>query len=78
MAKARTSRANSSVTPINRKPSEVKEARRSSSGNGNLEEEIRRRAYELFQERGGEHGRHHEDWLRAEAEVRARFSDRTA
>lgn len=77
MAKARTPRTNPSVTPINRKPSEVKELRKS-SGNGNLEEEIRRRAYELFEERGGEHGRHHEDWLRAEAEVRARFANRTA
>ena len=78
MAKAKTPRTTSSVTPINRKPSEVKELRKSSNGNGNLEEEIRRRAYELFQERGGEHGRHHEDWLRAETEVRARYANRTA
>jgi hypothetical protein len=78
MAKARTPRSNSSVTPINRKPSEVKELRRTSNGNGNLEEEIRRRAYELFQERGGEHGRHDEDWQRAEAEIRARYANRTA
>ena len=78
MAKARTPRTASSVTPINRKPSEVKELRKSTNGNGSVEEEIRRRAYELFQERGGEHGRHHEDWLRAEAEVRARFASRTA
>ena len=78
MAKARSPRSTSSVTPINRKPSEVKEVRKSSSGNGNLEEEIRRRAYELYQERGGEHGRHDEDWLRAEAEVRTRFANRTA
>jgi hypothetical protein len=56
----------------------VKELRKAFNGNGNLEEEIRRRAYELFQERGGEHGRHHEDWLRAEAEIRARFANRTA
>jgi hypothetical protein len=31
---------------------------------------IARRAHELFVERGGEHGHHEEDWLRAEAEVR--------
>ncbi len=78
MAKARTPRTSSSVTPINRKPSEVKELRKSSAGNGNLEEEIRRRAYELFQERGGQHGRDNEDWLRAETEVRARYANRTA
>jgi hypothetical protein len=40
--------------------------------NGNLtrsqEEKIRFRAYELFQKRGGQHGRALDDWLQAEAE----------
>lgn len=31
---------------------------------------IARRAHELFVERGGEHGYHEDDWLRAEAELR--------
>ena len=31
---------------------------------------IARRAHELFIERGGEHGHHDDDWLRAEAELR--------
>ena len=35
----------------------------------NLEEEIRRRAYEIYEERGQEDGRDLEDWLRAEAEI---------
>ncbi len=35
----------------------------------NLEEEIRLRAYELYEERGREDGRDVEDWLRAEEEV---------
>ena len=35
----------------------------------NLEEEIRRRAFELYEERGREHGQDIEDWVRAEAEV---------
>ena len=35
----------------------------------NLEEEIRRRAYELYEERGHEDGHDIDDWLRAEAEV---------
>jgi hypothetical protein len=34
---------------------------------------IRQRAYELYEERGGEHGRHHEDWYRAEEELRERY-----
>ncbi len=36
------------------------------------EEEIRRRAYELYLERGGGHGMHFEDWVRAEEELRNR------
>jgi hypothetical protein len=39
----------------------------------NLEEEIRRRAYELFEQRAGAPGSEQEDWLRAEGEVLARY-----
>ena len=35
----------------------------------NLEEQIRRRAHELYEERGREDGHDMEDWLRAEAEI---------
>jgi hypothetical protein len=42
------------------------------------EEKIRRRAYELFLERGGEHGRDQEDWFRAEREVAERERGRAA
>jgi Protein of unknown function (DUF2934) len=34
-----------------------------------LEERIRRRAYELYERRGREDGRDTEDWLQAEAEL---------
>ena len=34
-----------------------------------LEHEIRCRAYELYQQRGGEEGHAAEDWLRAEEEI---------
>lgn len=33
------------------------------------EEQIRRRAYELYTQRGESHGHHVEDWFRAEAEL---------
>jgi hypothetical protein len=33
--------------------------------------DIARRAFELYCERGGQHGRDIEDWLRAETELRA-------
>lgn len=36
------------------------------------EEQIRRRAYELYTQRGGGDGRHVEDWFRAEAELLGR------
>ena len=39
----------------------------------NLEDEIRRRAYELYQQRGSAPGSEAEDWLAAEREVRQRY-----
>ncbi|MGH9613349.1 MAG: DUF2934 domain-containing protein [Bryobacteraceae bacterium] len=36
--------------------------------------EIARRAYELYEERGREHGFHEDDWYRAEGEIRTRKS----
>lgn len=36
------------------------------------EEQIRQRAYELYTQRGRGHGRHVEDWFRAEAELLGR------
>jgi Protein of unknown function (DUF2934) len=35
------------------------------------EDEVRRRAYELYEERGGEQGHDWDDWFRAEQEVRS-------
>jgi DUF2934 family protein len=37
-------------------------------GNSELDEEIRRRAYQLYVERGREHGRDLDDWLQAKRE----------
>jgi len=54
------------VTAINAVPA--------SKTNVNLEDEIRRRAYELFLERKGAAGDQNADWLVAEREVRARFT----
>ena len=34
-----------------------------------LQEQIHHRAYELYEQRGGEDGRELDDWLQAEAEV---------
>jgi len=35
-------------------------------------DDIRRRAYERYLERGGNHGRHFDDWLEAEKELRSK------
>jgi DUF2934 family protein len=37
-----------------------------------IEEQIRARAYQLFEERGREEGHDWEDWFRAEEEIAAR------
>jgi len=41
---------------------------------GVSEDTIRQRAYELFMQRGGQHGGHVDDWYHAEAELRGRHS----
>lgn len=38
-----------------------------------IQEQIKARAYELYEQRGRQHGLHQEDWKRAEAEVLARY-----
>jgi hypothetical protein len=44
----------------------------------NLEDEIRRRAYELSRQRGSEGGSETEDWLTAEREVLQRYRQQSA
>ena len=45
---------------------------------GDLEAEIRRRAFELYMERGCTPGHESEDWLVAEREIRSRASHTNA
>ncbi len=44
----------------------------------NLEDEIRRRAYELYQQRGTASGSEAEDWLTAEREIKQRYRKQSA
>jgi DUF2934 family protein len=44
----------------------------------NLEDEIRRRAYELYQQRGTAPGSEAEDWLTAEREIKQRYRKQSA
>lgn len=41
-----------------------------------IQEAIRERAFQLYQERGGQHGADLEDWVRAEREINERFRGR--
>ncbi len=43
-----------------------------------LQEAIRQRAYEYFEQRGCQHGADFEDWIRAEKEILARFNANAA
>ena len=76
----KTGQPASSVTPIgpagNLRESQNRGAAQAEQRNHvevRIEEEIRIRAYELFEERGRQEGFHDEDWARAEAEVLAKY-----
>ena len=43
-----------------------------SGPSGPSDDDIRRRAYERYLERGGNHGQHFDDWLEAEKEFEVR------
>jgi len=69
------SKSLASVSEITPSP----EARKQSNGNAyDLESEIRRRAYQLYEERGCAPGREGEDWIVAEREVIARYNQHSA
>ncbi|HEV2961368.1 MAG TPA: DUF2934 domain-containing protein [Candidatus Angelobacter sp.] len=68
-------------TPINSHPSAtnshpnaaVLENTPTNSTQPSMEEQIRQRAYQLYEERGCQHGFEQEDWARAEAEIRDKY-----
>ena len=72
--------ANDAATaPEPRKMEVVKNDSRKNVVPINLEDEIRRRAYELYQQRGGSAaGSEAEDWLTAEREVKQRYRPQSA
>jgi hypothetical protein len=66
------------ITPAPRKLEVAKPEPRKNLVPINLDDEIRRRAYELYQQRGNSAGSETEDWLTAESEVRQRYHQRSA
>ena len=67
----------SSNTPETTAPQLVSETRKNVVPI-NLEDEIRRRAYEIYVQRGSVPGNESEDWLTAEREVRSRYQAQSA
>jgi hypothetical protein len=60
-----------SQTPARSTSQQGRNGSRSQNGASNInEEQIRERAYQLYLERGRQHGSHEDDWYRAESELR--------
>jgi hypothetical protein len=70
----RTRKAASVQLPVTPASLEAK----GNGGPASLEEDIRRRAYEIYLQRGCTPGREDEDWIVAEQEVRARQLQQSA
>ena len=60
------------ITELQADSSQAK-TRDDSVGNSARDEEIRRRAYEIYRERGEQPGRELDDWLQAERELKRRI-----
>ena len=79
MPKAKREQVTTTEPPAKPATFTTAEKKNGHSGNGNvtagsdLENEIRNRAYELYEKRGRQDGRAQDDWFQAEAEVRSRF-----
>jgi len=73
MPKAKTPRnGNSTKLVVSASAAAIATGQDNNVAPGAIEDEIRRRAYELYEQRGCMPGREDEDWLLAEQEVAAR------
>ena len=50
-------------------PTLLRTTHQTTKSTGELQEQIRRRAYELYEQRGRDDGHETDDWLQAESEV---------
>ena len=57
------------MKPSPPKTTPTRTAEQTTESSGDLHEQIRRRAYELYEQRGREEGYDLRDWLQAESEV---------
>ena len=61
-----------SVPAIPERAMSAAEAMRSRVGRNVTQEQVARRAYEIYMARGAQPGRHEEDWYQAERELKER------
>ena len=59
-------------------PTLLRTTHQTTKSTGEIQEEIRRRAYELYQQREAGSGSEAEDWLAAEREVMQRYHQQSA
>jgi hypothetical protein len=69
----KSSAKSKTVTPINQGDGAAQPNEQSAQSFPGIEEAIRYRAYELYEERGRQEGLHLQDWTRAEEEVLSRY-----
>jgi hypothetical protein len=71
----RTPKPRRSTSTVGAPPSDAIAVQAGVMGSEPTEDDIRRRAYERYLERGGEHGMDFEDWLAAERDLRGGKSE---
>lgn len=69
MAVTKQKTANAKAEPKAAAPKKPRAPRAKKAAPAHSEETIRDRAYQIWEEEGKPHGRHHEHWLRAEKEI---------
>ena len=57
------------MKPTPKVPTPLRTTNQTAESTNDRQEQIRRRAYELFEQRGGDDGHELDDWLQAESEV---------
>ena len=57
------------MKPTSTMPTPLSTSNQTTESTSELQEQIRRRAHELYEQRGRNNGREQDDWLQAESEV---------
>jgi hypothetical protein len=66
------------MKPTHTMPTPLRTSHQTTESTSELPEQIRRRAYELYEQRGRDDGHELDDWLQAESEVTQQKAKRAA